>query len=620
MCDDGHLRRYVDERALGARVVQRGDAPGAAAGAAAVKSLVLMSSGEPVVVVLLLSDRLDFGRVAAALGVPRRGVRLATADEARRATGYRIGTIPPLGHAGGPLRTLLCAAVAESCAMACGGGGSEGASLCVAVEELTSHTRATVAELRVRVDGGAGGSGGSAGAGGSGSTDAPSTSGRAANGLPTPWPRGAGARVELAAVVAGRRRIAKTLCFASLVPLGLPPLPEGRASHLRRLWAHPETGAACEVQVIMGKTVERSHGSAEAFAAALDGVRPGAALRIVGRVQAHPDRRDAATTGAVLDVICESFELLPPQPPPPPPPPAAAPAPAPAVAAPAPRGRKAVASPPPEEGGGGGGDDADRCWRSHLPVTLVTSAVQARAARLTLAALADAAAAAGGEPVAVGLDAEWAPREPGERGPLPPVQLLQLATPRRVFLFDLPALCPDAAGPSDAASEEPPPGGVPPPPPPPLCEAAQEVAALLAALLADARLLKLGYGLAGDLQRMASSYPRLLPPGWTPGGDGARGLVDIADAAAALAPGARAGGGLSRLAGDVLGAPLDKRQQRSAWGARPLAWGQIVYAAADAAVLPAILDALLRGAEPEAAARFRQLLARAAGVQGAAGE
>jgi prolyl-tRNA editing enzyme YbaK/EbsC (Cys-tRNA(Pro) deacylase) len=588
MCDDGHLRRYVAERALGARLVQRGDAPAAAAGAAAVKSLVLMASGEPVVAVLLLNDRLDFGRVAAALGVPRRGLRLATPDEARRATGFEIGTIPPLGHAGGPLRTLLCAAVAEACVLACGGGGSEGVALCVDVGELTSHTRATVAELRVAVDGGAG--------------EAPSTSGRAASGLPTPWPRGAGARVELRAVVAGRRRIAKTLCFASLVPMGLPPLPEGRASHLRRAWSHPESGAACEVQLILGKTVERAAGSAEAFAAALDGVRPGAALRIVGRVQAHPDRRDAAAAGSVLDIICESFELLPP-------PPAAAlpPPPAPAVAAPAPRSRKAMAAPPPEDESSSSGDDADRCWLSRLPIELVTTAAQARAARLELATLADAVAATRGDPAAIGIDAEWAPREPGDRGPLPPVQLLQLATPRAVFLLDLPALCPDAGPP---AAEVDPDGMPPPPPPPPLCEAAQEVAALLAALLADERLLKLGYGLAGDLQRLASSYPRLLPPGWTPGGGGARGLVDIADAAAALAPGVRAGSGLSRLAGDMLGAPLDKRQQRSAWGARPLSAAQLAYAAADAAVLPAILDAMRRGAEPDGAARFRQLLER----------
>jgi prolyl-tRNA editing enzyme YbaK/EbsC (Cys-tRNA(Pro) deacylase) len=53
------------------------------------KSLVFVSDEEPVVV-LCAGDR----RVAA----KRLGLRPATADEARAATGYSIGGIPPLGY------------------------------------------------------------------------------------------------------------------------------------------------------------------------------------------------------------------------------------------------------------------------------------------------------------------------------------------------------------------------------------------------------------------------------------------------------------------------------------------------------------------------------------------
>ena len=76
-----------------------------------VKSLVFMRDGEPVMV-LCAGDR----RVAAG----RLGLTPASADQARAATGYSIGGIPPLGHdqsletlIDGSLRrfdTVLCAA------------------------------------------------------------------------------------------------------------------------------------------------------------------------------------------------------------------------------------------------------------------------------------------------------------------------------------------------------------------------------------------------------------------------------------------------------------------------------------------------------------------------------
>ena len=62
-----------------------------------VKTLVFMRDGRPVMV-LCAGDR----RVAA----ERLGLRAATADEARAATGFSIGGIPPLGH-DEPLETLI---------------------------------------------------------------------------------------------------------------------------------------------------------------------------------------------------------------------------------------------------------------------------------------------------------------------------------------------------------------------------------------------------------------------------------------------------------------------------------------------------------------------------------
>jgi prolyl-tRNA editing enzyme YbaK/EbsC (Cys-tRNA(Pro) deacylase) len=62
-----------------------------------VKSLVFMADDGPVVALLSGVDRLDTRRLASALGAT--SVRRATGDEARAATGFAIGGVPPLGHA-----------------------------------------------------------------------------------------------------------------------------------------------------------------------------------------------------------------------------------------------------------------------------------------------------------------------------------------------------------------------------------------------------------------------------------------------------------------------------------------------------------------------------------------
>jgi prolyl-tRNA editing enzyme YbaK/EbsC (Cys-tRNA(Pro) deacylase) len=69
-----------------------------------VKSLVFMADEEPVLALVSGEHQLDPERLASALGAET--VRRATGDEARRATGYAIGGVPPLGHAS-PLPILI---------------------------------------------------------------------------------------------------------------------------------------------------------------------------------------------------------------------------------------------------------------------------------------------------------------------------------------------------------------------------------------------------------------------------------------------------------------------------------------------------------------------------------
>ena len=61
-----------------------------------VKSLVFVAGGQPVVVLCSGSDRVDEHKLRSLLGVD--GLRRATADEAKSATGYAIGGVPPFGH------------------------------------------------------------------------------------------------------------------------------------------------------------------------------------------------------------------------------------------------------------------------------------------------------------------------------------------------------------------------------------------------------------------------------------------------------------------------------------------------------------------------------------------
>lgn len=61
-----------------------------------VKSLVFLAAGDPVVVLVSGTDRVDEAKLAAVRGA--YSARRATANEAREATGFVVGGVPPFGH------------------------------------------------------------------------------------------------------------------------------------------------------------------------------------------------------------------------------------------------------------------------------------------------------------------------------------------------------------------------------------------------------------------------------------------------------------------------------------------------------------------------------------------
>jgi Cys-tRNA(Pro) deacylase len=62
-----------------------------------VKSLVFMAGERPVLALVSGVNRVDLGKLSRALGA--EATRRADGDEARDATGYAIGGVPPFGHA-----------------------------------------------------------------------------------------------------------------------------------------------------------------------------------------------------------------------------------------------------------------------------------------------------------------------------------------------------------------------------------------------------------------------------------------------------------------------------------------------------------------------------------------
>lgn len=171
-------------------------------------------------------------------------------------------------------------------------------------------------------------------------------------------------------------------------------------------------------------------------------------------------------------------------------------------------------------------------------------------------------------PPCLGLDAEWRP------GDNTPVALLQIATREEVFLIDLLATAPRSAGESlNVATDE-----------------------LLKAVLWSEGVYKLGFSFAYDVKRMKASYSHLSV--WE---EKSRNLVDVKQLAYAAMPNKTPlRCGLAVLTRQVIGCLLDKKEQCSDWGKRPLTESQMAYAAADGYSLCLIFDKCLTMIEDEA--------------------
>lgn len=157
---DADLMRWVHAHGVAARLVVPGvptptvPAAAAALGVASdqvLKSLVFLVRDAPVLVIAAGEDRVRYPALAAAFGVGRRQLRMASPEEALAITGYEVGAMPPFGHRE-RLDTVVDARRVGPGRVVYGGGGTRAALLELTTDELLRATCARSVDLTVTPD------------------------------------------------------------------------------------------------------------------------------------------------------------------------------------------------------------------------------------------------------------------------------------------------------------------------------------------------------------------------------------------------------------------------------------------------------------------------------------
>ncbi|MBC2712950.1 MAG: YbaK/EbsC family protein [Desulfosarcina sp.] len=148
------LQTFIDTHHLGAAILPM-DVHTATVGDAAralgvdadliIKSLVFMAGDQPILVINNGLARVDRRKLAAYLGINRKRVKFASAEQALEISGYVVGSMPPFGHRQ-TLRTLVDAATAELDTVYGGGGGID-AMMRLSSSELLRVTHAEVVDI-----------------------------------------------------------------------------------------------------------------------------------------------------------------------------------------------------------------------------------------------------------------------------------------------------------------------------------------------------------------------------------------------------------------------------------------------------------------------------------------
>ena len=110
-----------------------------------IKSLVFVVKGEPLLVISNGLTRVERRKIAAHLGVGRKQIKFANAEQVLEITGFVVGSMPPFGHRQ-PLPTYIDPVVMEF-EIIYGGGGDIDAMLRLTSVELLRVTQTVIVDV-----------------------------------------------------------------------------------------------------------------------------------------------------------------------------------------------------------------------------------------------------------------------------------------------------------------------------------------------------------------------------------------------------------------------------------------------------------------------------------------
>jgi len=110
-----------------------------------VKSLIFLTDGAPVLVLVSGDQRADVKRMRSLLGLSKRRLRIAQPAEVLQHTGFEVGGVPPVGHSP-PLRTLIDRTLSRFDTVWAAAGNAH-AVFPIAYEQLVTITQGEVTDL-----------------------------------------------------------------------------------------------------------------------------------------------------------------------------------------------------------------------------------------------------------------------------------------------------------------------------------------------------------------------------------------------------------------------------------------------------------------------------------------
>jgi len=585
-----------------------------------IKCIVLLIDQEdPVIVILDREVTISMVKLSQYLQVPKRSLKLAPPDRVAEISGYNVGSVPPLGHPK-PLTTVLDRNVYDSSYMSFGPEGEE------VMVDPKSFVRKVTDGLSSNINP-------YSNIGVADIVGSKTDDGITSDLLPMPWEKGS-KQVCFTAKVARRRKLAKTLVFATVTPAGGScgsafQIP-GRGAKKTRVWRSPESGDACEIQLILGKTLERKYGR-EKMIDILRRVKSGGHVCVQGRPQTNA-KED------VMDVIVSDIEFL-----------SSSSVKQRVMMEPGPA--STVTSLAELNNGSTAASDADDMYINmknnnnyHEPIAPYLNLKKYRKKRTvtgefpvyrhqvdsirmvrslediqSMKDFFESAVATHQEnlcsvnhldgtegivkehqwiarvarncyakeswqpAISVGIDAEWRPVAAPHKSP---VSLLQIGTAKFVYLIDMLEICHHPETENGLTAEQ------------------SLLSDFFEFLFGNPYIIKLGFGLRYDLKRIWESYQFM--PCFHVDEDGQKGQIpgkpilshiDILQLARESTFGDPNTSfkrmGLNKLAMKVLQQELDKNEQLSDWGQRPLGQNQIDYAVADVACVAEIYERIV---------------------------